>query len=408
MVPMAKKTKMMSCSLTLVVLLLQLGLTTPFQQSIGYGYSILCRRNDLRYHLTTACSVQEITNRSEDALDSTGRFSSISKPNGYQDRWNDKYEELATFYEKHRHLNVEFPQSLYKSMATKRREERNIQSWNAKYEELADFYRKHGHLQVKYQGSLYKWMAKQRLRRKGTHGSPISDKQTRLLDDIEFCWSPKTDSHNPQWNAKYKELADFYKKHGHLKVKRSGTLYNWMLQQRMRRKGTYGLTISNKQIQLLDDIDFHWKPKRGSNIPLWNAKYEELADFYKEHGHLRVKAKSSLYSWMLQQRRRRNGTNGPPMPDEQIRLLDGIGFPWIAGGDCNLRLWFAKYEELADFYEKHGHLKVKIPSSSYNWIAQQRRRRRGALGPPLSDEQLRLLDNIGISWGRTRESGLLL
>ena len=55
----------------------------------------------------------------------------------------------------------------------------------------------------------------------------------------------------------------------------------------------------------------------------------------------------------------RNGTTTkyPGLPDNQIKLLDDIGFEWES--ELYDTLWMAKYKELVDFRSKHGHLEVE-------------------------------------------------
>ncbi|CAJ1967624.1 unnamed protein product [Cylindrotheca closterium] len=100
-------------------------------------------------------------------------------------------------------------------------------------------------------------------------------------------------------------------------------------------------------------------------------------------------------SRMLKQRRKRTGkTRLLPLTNEQIRLLDKIDFPWNPNKKgINERVWHIKYQELVGFYEKHGHLNVDYGSSLYQWIIRQRQRRNGKHSP-LTDEQIRLLDDV--------------
>eukprot|EP00526_Cylindrotheca_closterium_P022751 CAMPEP_0113621664 /NCGR_PEP_ID=MMETSP0017_2-20120614/11081_1 /TAXON_ID=2856 /ORGANISM="Cylindrotheca closterium" /LENGTH=177 /DNA_ID=CAMNT_0000531435 /DNA_START=357 /DNA_END=890 /DNA_ORIENTATION=- /assembly_acc=CAM_ASM_000147 len=161
--------------------------------------------------------------------------------------------------------------------------------------------------------------------------------------------------------------------------------------------------LTDDQIRLLDEIDFPWvvDPYEAR----WDAKYQELVDFYNKNGHLWVERPSALYSWIITQRRKRRGKGGTiPLTNEQIRLLDEIDFPWTPTEgrrqrESFERKWQSRYQELADFYKEHGHLKVKYQSSLYYWTVTQRRRRRGEGGrTPLTDEQIQLMDEIHFSW----------
>ena len=247
-------------------------------------------------------------------------------------------------------------------------------------------------------------MGRQRTKRAGRENrTALTDEQIRLLDEIDFPWAPiKSD-----WHSKYKELANFYKTHGHTNVEYKSTMYNWMMHQRTKRE-TEGIhaPLSDEQIRLLDTLDFPWTPRKDKLQTEWNAKYQELANFYEEHGHVRIKHGTRLYWWALVQRRKRAGIKPyAPLTNDQIQLLDKINFTWNSKEDEQERIqafWHTKYQKLVDFYNKHGHLKVKYGSSLYTWIVNQRQRRMGKGNHRLlSDEQIRLLDEIDFSWAPT-------
>jgi hypothetical protein len=46
--------------------------------------------------------------------------------------------------------------------------------------------------------------------------------------------------------------------------------------------------LSNERIRLLNDLDFFWDPYED----LWTKRYEELVEYYKEHGDSMVSEKS--------------------------------------------------------------------------------------------------------------------
>ena len=68
---------------------------------------------------------------------------------------------------------------------------------------------------------------------------------------------------------------------------------------------------------------------------------------------------------------------------------------------------FEEERYIRKFYEEHGHFVVSekyVTESSvklYNWIAQQRRIRRGTIkhSAGLSEEKIAKLDALGINWG---------
>ena len=148
----------------------------------------------------------------------------------------------------------------------------------------------------------------------------MTDEQIQLLDDIGFDWNPTGGAHDVTWHSKYQQLADFYREHGHLKV--GGVLPNMTQWKAAQRKKFKAMQLTEEQIQMLNDIGFQWTDRQAT----WNARYEELAAFYKQHGHLKVEP-GILFQWKITQRRKRRGMKGyMPLTEEQIQLLDEIGF----------------------------------------------------------------------------------
>jgi len=321
------------------VVALQLGYVTSFQQR-GFTNSVAFSRTD------------DANNRVTTLRPSTCLWEAKNKVDR-KTAWNAKYQELVEFKKKHGHLKVKHAdnKSLYIWMKFQRSKrdgklkpltddqirlldeidfqwdmKRNT-AWNERYQELIEFKKKHGHFNAEYNSSLYLWQQVQRRKRKGQQKyTPLTDDQIRLLDEIDFPWV--AGKVRTTWDANYKKLADFYEEHGHSTVKKAHPLYTWTLRQRQKKAGSYSLTpLTNEQIQLLDDLDFAWDALRGPNGTGWKKNYQELADFYKEHGHLNVDRKRTLYHWMNNQRRSLAGTSGRrKLTDEEIRLLDEIGF----------------------------------------------------------------------------------
>ncbi|CAJ1945024.1 unnamed protein product [Cylindrotheca closterium] len=280
--------------------------------------------------------------------------------------------------------------------------------WMEKYNELVDFRKKHGHCMVKPGGKLYLWMKEQRSRREQKHYRlfPLSNEQLRLLDKIEFPWKPEL--RDSRWNAKYKELEEFQKKHGHCQPTKSPdrTLYDWSRVQRKKRETG---VLPTHQIQLLDKIDFPWELKRVT----FRLMVAKLMTYYHQHGHLRVSQDdedddddSELYEWMALQRKRYHGmvtVSGSPMTDEQIEKMEETNFCWSQ--DWKERVWHEKYTKVVEFYKEHGHVHVKKKDypSIYNWIQVQEERYKGTEGyKPLSEEESELLEQIDFAFFENR------
>eukprot|EP00526_Cylindrotheca_closterium_P009013 CAMPEP_0113637880 /NCGR_PEP_ID=MMETSP0017_2-20120614/19839_1 /TAXON_ID=2856 /ORGANISM="Cylindrotheca closterium" /LENGTH=501 /DNA_ID=CAMNT_0000548951 /DNA_START=143 /DNA_END=1645 /DNA_ORIENTATION=- /assembly_acc=CAM_ASM_000147 len=269
--------------------------------------------------------------------------------------------------------------------------------WYDKYHDLLEYRNGNGHVRVKREENtpLYHWVISQRIRRnKGKHGyALVSEAQVTLLDNIGFEW--ESELYDELWNAKYNELVDFRKKHGHLEVEMRGPLYDWMNHQRKRRDGKKRhAPLSDEQIRLLDDIEFPWIPNRYE--AKWYAKYNELARFQKEHGHCRPTkpTHAKLYEWSKDQRKKRQKGL---LSVDQIEQLDKIDFPW----EANTTKWIEMYRELKDHHNDKGHLRVGQDDNSnlYDWMDAQRTLYHGIVKKPImADIQIEKLEEISFCW----------
>ena len=105
-----------------------------------------------------------------------------------------------------------------------------------------------------------------------------------------------------------------------------------------------------------------------------------------------------LYNWIIQMRRRKSIRHPNHLNNEQIHVLDSIGFPWY----CD-RIWLNNFKLAQKYYFEHGTLEMKkewltdenkhLP----DWLAYQRQRKAGK-GKPLFQLEIDLLESIGISW----------
>jgi len=285
--------------------------------------------------------------------------------------WDEQFQQLLSFKAKYGHCN--FPQNASAELTKA-------------YPTLARFCHDHR--------LEYPRMRRNRLKNHD-HRMTLKtfDRQVRFsrLDEVGFAFS----LNGAAWYEKYQELADYKKLHGHLLVRfqEERPLYDWMIHQRHNRQN-----LTETRTDLLNRLDFPWE---NTGKVDWMDMYNQLVDFHKKHGHLRVKRESnvSLHCWIYNQRYRQNGdgSTGTPLTVDQIRLLDEIDFTW----EPNLydSLWYGKYNELVDFKNKHGHCQMQNDDPLCRWIRLQRRRRAGNRNTaPLSNEQIRLLDDIEFPW----------
>mmetsp|Transcript_15331 Transcript_15331/g.37722 ORF Transcript_15331/g.37722 Transcript_15331/m.37722 type:complete len:711 (-) Transcript_15331:379-2511(-) len=419
---------------SVILMLCQLGLISAFQQSPSVHS--LSHMQHISPHRPTAClwSAAGVDHQTGDLMMTVLDEEPTTQVN-YD--WDEQFEELLAFKAKYDHCN--FPQNApakltekyprlgrfcrdqrleYKrwrsrenwhkmTLPTFDRDVRYrrlkeigfefneiIAPWYDHYHELVQYRSDNGHILVSKEEnvSLLMWIRAQRCRYNGMKGyTRLSKAKIELMDNIGFSW--ESDFHYSLWHTNYNELVAFRKKHGHLLVHRDTPLFEWMSHQQQRRAGKNDRSaLSDEQIRLLDDIEFPWTQNRNENN--WDANYNELVRFQKEHGHCQVHPRSEkMYSWTRHQRMKHKKGK---LSKEAIQLLDKIGFPWEEPSDG----WNKLQGELIEYVMKHGHLRVSREDDPklYDWMEIQRQRYHGIVEPALSPDQIEKLEQTCFCW----------
>jgi len=231
-----------------------------------------------------------------------------------------------------------------------------------------------------------------------------------------------------KWFKKFELLKEYKENHGNCLVPHDYDLLgSWVNAQRYfyRRfkegKKTY---ISQKRIDLLDEIQFVWdskavrnknKPKKAAAGTAWERKwmknFELLKEYKSRHGNLFVgKEQGDLHRWVIAQQqyyrmRNEDSDRTPRITQGRIDLLNSIGFMW----SFNLRTrvdWHVMFEELKLYKCEHGHCNVtkfSIKSSPKlaMWVHNQRnlyRIYKSGKSASITEERIALLEGIGFEW----------
>ena len=189
--------------------------------------------------------------------------------------------------------------------------------WKEKYALVKQYFNENGHAKIPAKHpTLGKWISTQRYE-KNKGKLPIE--RIQLLDAIGIIWDPS----DHEWREKYQELRQFIDKNPNDKVSaKHPSLGAWISKQRTAKRNG---KLSDEYTQLLDNILFVWNPLEEERQK-WQEQYEQLKQYFYENNHLRVpRGHPILGYWVSTQRRRRKkGT----LSEEQIELLDAIGFTW--------------------------------------------------------------------------------
>ena len=164
--------------------------------------------------------------------------------------------------------------------------------------------------------------------------------------------------------------------------------------------------LDARRVAQLDRLDF----EEDAYEAVWRNRYEELRDYSKFHGNCMVPRNypenPELAIWVKKQRqeykRRKEGKLNRYFTEERIRLLEEIGFDW----DPLESAWMERYHELVEYAKCHGNCIVPRNFSENPelgiWVVLQRqeykRRKEGKLNRYLTEERIRMLEEIGFDW----------
>ncbi|KAG7372870.1 helicase domain protein [Nitzschia inconspicua] len=142
--------------------------------------------------------------------------------------------------------------------------------WDDRFQELLIFHQKHGHLLVPHSyppnQKLAQWVKRQRhqyKRKRLGHHSTLTDEREVKLSAVGFIF----DSHRAVWYARYETLKSFFLANGHCGVPakyEDGSLNVWIKHQRRQyllfMNGEKS-TMTEERIAALNSIGFNWNPR---------------------------------------------------------------------------------------------------------------------------------------------------
>mmetsp|Transcript_27740 Transcript_27740/g.45866 ORF Transcript_27740/g.45866 Transcript_27740/m.45866 type:complete len:331 (+) Transcript_27740:165-1157(+) len=151
--------------------------------------------------------------------------------------------------------------------------------WMERYMELAKFFNNHGHSDVsnEYDVNLAGWVRRQRhqfKRAKQGRRSTLTVSRVQMLERVGFKW----DFHDLAWNENFERLKIFVKIHNHCNVTSSNVslgskeendrLLNWCKRQKrairlfLKNKEAVGTRMNAKRFELLQSLGFKWETNK--------------------------------------------------------------------------------------------------------------------------------------------------
>jgi len=205
------------------------------------------------------------------------------------------------------------------------------------------------------------------------------------------------DPRENEWWDSYELLCNYQKKYGHCYVPAPSstntdssddypTLYKWTSAQRRYYQKKLSQPTNETRLQefwnstkyqALLDIDFVWNISEFH----WENQYQQLQQFYHDHGHCNVDSSSSLSIWMKTQR---NLNRQKKLDPERVAKLIALKFDWnpttwktrLLNGDDQ---WKLRLEELKQYKTEYGdyyvpqHYKGTHGNSTLgHWVDSQR------------------------------------
>ncbi len=280
--------------------------------------------------------------------------------------------------------------------------------WERNYLSACAYFKEHRNLDVpaNYVDNegirLGSWIGRIRKLRKGQcRGTPPSEEQIARLDSIGMMWGDTVDN---RWEKGFREAELYVKQNGNLFVPTkyitpSGVqLGAWIQRQRLVYKQK---KILPERQRRLEAIGMVWE------ADTWETRFALVKKYYEENRTLDIPQDvvvSGVWigKWIWSQKKYMNSGK---LTHEQIKMLSTLPMEQVGAKN---KSWYALYTDAKTYKQEHGTLngvsatyKGKSGFLLSNWIYTQRRKYR--LGE-LSDEQIRLLNDIQFEWEAESES----
>jgi superfamily II DNA or RNA helicase len=171
-------------------------------------------------------------------------------------------------------------------------------------------------------------------------------------------------------------------------------------------------SIINEKFQIIDEVKDCkqlFDELQDCLSASWELMFAAASKYYEEYGDLLVPRRYktteglSLGVWTGTQRRVKNGTIPGILTEERIEKLDSIGMVWDNMSELSFE---SSYLYAKTYYETYGNLDVIISYETSDgfalgeWISRLRQCRKGNMLCSISDERIRLLDEIGMIWDK--------
>lgn len=163
--------------------------------------------------------------------------------------------------------------------------------------------------------------------------------------------------------------------------------------------------LSEEEIRFLLKIKMQLTDSPQKDLEVWLNRADEAENYFREHGSLSMPKTmlfhdgASMFQWVHNQKKQY--CQGRLSLYQKVRLEE-MGIQWIKAKEA--LGWEEGYSYAKQFFEENGHLfvrKEEITSNGFalgRWILMQRKKYLGQAKDGLSDDQIDLLEEIGMFW----------
>ena len=303
-------------------------------------------------------------------------------------------------------------------------EEKSEQLWEEGYRHAEAYFREHGNLDVisayvcEDGYRLGVWISNQRGRRKGRAGRMLTDEQIARLERIGMIWSQV----DYAFEQGYLAAREYLESHGDLMVPVGYVspdgfrLGSWLLSKRMAYASKNASQLNDEQRRRLETLGFVWDSRHEVS---WEENYQEAAEYAAKHGNLDVRADyrqngKCIYRWLSGQRDRLAQGKLPDDKRKRLESLNPAWEEWVASHPVSEQgreymSFEYGYPYALSYHRAYGNLRVDngfIAEDGYplgKWIKAMRAAKVGTHKKPLTANQIRLLESLGIFWSKNDE-----
>ena len=224
-------------------------------------------------------------------------------------------------------------------MSTKK--QRNKANWNEYYQFLQSYYQEHGNSDIASNFEINgkkvgAWLNNQKVKYRN---HTLTEEQIQLLNKLEIKWNKQETT----WNEYYQYCQKYYQKFGNLDIKKEDTIIDsegriiklgtWLNNQRSIYYGNLAGTLTEKQIELLNNLQMKWSVQQNS----WDEFYQLLIEYEKQYGNQKVPfdyivENKKLGYWIVCQRGAYYGKRQLKISAERKQKLNEINFDWNPRG----------------------------------------------------------------------------